>query len=175
MPNVDEAKILQISRFATLIFAVCAYCFTLGDESISDFVNISSVWLMVGLFWPLTFGLFWRGATEVGAGLSMFVGLVTYTTLFLVAQKDANGDGSGWQMYEIDTSLWALFIALVAFLFGSLMPQRWQDGINLAMEKLLGWMTIFQNREGQIIKVDQMETEATAKASASLTLGVAHA
>ncbi|KAJ1628741.1 hypothetical protein T492DRAFT_1015961, partial [Pavlovales sp. CCMP2436] len=41
---------------------------------------------MVGLFWPLTFGLFWRGATEVGAGVRQ-----PYATA--LARRHQLGDG----------------------------------------------------------------------------------
>jgi Na+/proline symporter len=158
LPNVPDAQILLISRVATVAFALAAYAFTFFAERISDFVNVSSVWLMVGLFFPLTFGLFWKGATAVGAGFSMLVGTVSYTILFAIARSDATiGDGDGFLLYELDTSLWAMFFAFAAFLVGSLMPARWQDAINGAMERALGWIPLFQNRANSIIKVDQDE------------------
>ncbi|KAG8467229.1 hypothetical protein KFE25_000545 [Diacronema lutheri] len=157
LPSVPDSKLLLMSRIATVVFATCAYAFTFTGERISDFVNISSVWLMVGLFWPLTFGLYWSRATAVGAGFSMFTGAASYTVLFLVARNDTarGGDGDGFLLYELDTATWAMLLALGAFVFGSLMPTAWQGAVDGAMDRALGWMPLFQNRAGMIIKVDQ--------------------
>eukprot|EP00277_Geminigera_cryophila_P004097 CAMPEP_0179414052 /NCGR_PEP_ID=MMETSP0799-20121207/5443_1 /TAXON_ID=46947 /ORGANISM="Geminigera cryophila, Strain CCMP2564" /LENGTH=234 /DNA_ID=CAMNT_0021186599 /DNA_START=126 /DNA_END=830 /DNA_ORIENTATION=+ len=159
---MTDEKLLFITRALTAVFALCAWAFTFAMDRISDFVNLSSVWLMMGMFWPLTAGIYWSRATSVGAALSGIGGVITYTTCYSISvtYQDLGHDSSGLELNDVDCLWYGMCVSFTLLLFGSLMPMPWQDAINRFMDKMLGWIPAFSKaRAATIIKVGDMAND----------------
>ena len=82
---------------------------------------------MTGMFWPLTAAIYWPQASAVGAALSGVGGVVVYTICFSVSVTTEMGHYSGgWELHDVDCTLYAMGCGLFLLIFGSLMPKPWQ-------------------------------------------------
>lgn len=154
--QLSDTDTLRISRVVTFFFAIACWGVSLFDESIANFVNVSSVWLMVGNLWPLCFGLFWKGTTSCGAGMAMLGGMLTFSTCFMVAlnNPDTIGDGEGWTLHGLDTSVYGNCAAVFCIIFFSIIPQRAQDMIEAVPNFIFNRFAVCSSRKDSIIKVD---------------------
>jgi Na+/proline symporter len=73
-------------RLTVLAFAalVCSYAIQSQGTPIYDLVSSSYTLPLVGAFWPLVCGLYWKRATTQGAALSVVLGLGVWL-LFLAS------------------------------------------------------------------------------------------
>lgn len=78
MKNLSDKQLLNATRISLLVFALVATVMACLRENIYELVAESSILSLVSLFAPLTFGLYWKRTSGVGATLAMFSGLLTW-------------------------------------------------------------------------------------------------
>ncbi|PHN04212.1 sodium:solute symporter family protein [Flavilitoribacter nigricans] len=76
--DMDDARLLQIMRLAVVGVAVCSAFMATLKTNIYDLVAQSSTLSLVSLFVPLTMGLYWKRASDMGAILSIVLGMVAW-------------------------------------------------------------------------------------------------
>jgi SSS family transporter len=76
--NIDDRQLLRIMRLAVIGVAVCSAFMASLKTNIYELVAQSSTLSLVSLFIPLTMGLYWRKASDVGAILSIAFGMVAW-------------------------------------------------------------------------------------------------
>ena len=83
-PRMGDRDQLLAMRVTVLCFAaiVCAWAIKSQGTPIYDLVSASYTLPLVGAFWPLVAGLYWKRATTQGAVFSIVLGLATWL-LFL--------------------------------------------------------------------------------------------
>jgi len=83
-PQMSDRQELLAMRVTVLCFAaiVCGWAIKSQGTPIYDLVSASYTLPLVGAFWPLVAGLYWKRATTQGAVFSVVLGLVTWL-LFL--------------------------------------------------------------------------------------------
>ncbi|HEX2650212.1 MAG TPA: sodium:solute symporter family protein [Burkholderiales bacterium] len=83
-PHMSDRQELFAMRVTVLCFAaiVCGWAIKSQGTPIYDLVSASYTLPLVGAFWPLVAGLYWKRATTQGAVFSVVLGLVTWL-LFL--------------------------------------------------------------------------------------------
>jgi Na+/proline symporter len=84
-PRLSDREELFTMRVTVLCFAalVCGYAIHSQGTPIYDLVSSSYTLPLVGAFWPLVCGLYWKRATTQGAVFSIVLGLATW--LFFLA------------------------------------------------------------------------------------------
>ncbi|HET7363105.1 MAG TPA: sodium:solute symporter, partial [Burkholderiales bacterium] len=84
-PRLSDREELLTMRVTVLGFAalVCGYAIHSQGTPIYDLVSNSYTLPLVGAFWPLLAGLYWKRATTQGAVFSIVLGLATW--LFFLA------------------------------------------------------------------------------------------
>lgn len=108
----SDARFLLITRISVLIFSILATVMACMRSNIFELVSESSILSLVSLFIPLTFGLYWKRASNAGAFLSMVLGILS------------------WIIFEIYETEWssavlATLISLAGMIIGSLAwPER---------------------------------------------------
>jgi len=118
MPRLSDRAELLTMRITVLAFAicVCAYAIASLGTSIYDLVSGSYQLPLVGAFWPLVAGLYWKRATTQGAVLSIVFGMGSYLILLVTpAGRD------------FPPQLAGLLLGGVGMLIGSLVPQALPD------------------------------------------------
>jgi Na+/proline symporter len=75
--GMGDRDVLLAMRVTVLCFAaiVCAWAIKSQGTPIYDLVSASYTLPLVGAFWPLVAGLYWKRATTQGAALSVILGL----------------------------------------------------------------------------------------------------
>lgn len=76
--NLEDAQLLKVMRLAVVGVAICSAFMATLKTNIYDLVAQSSTLSLVSLFIPLTIGLYWRRASDVGAILSIALGMVAW-------------------------------------------------------------------------------------------------
>lgn len=107
----NDREFLLITRLSVLGFSILATIMACLRSNIYELVGESSILSLVSLFAPMTFGLYWKGASRVGALLSMISGLATW---FI-----ANRLELAWP-----SLVPALMVSVLTMIFGSLL---WKD------------------------------------------------
>ncbi len=75
-PNMTDAELLKATRITVFVFTLLVVAnATLSSEDIHGMVENAYRITLAGVFIPLTAGLFWRKASNLGAALSMGLGL----------------------------------------------------------------------------------------------------
>jgi len=118
MPRLSDRAELLTMRITVLAFAicVCAYAIASLGTSIYDLVSGSYQLPLVGAFWPLVAGLYWKRATTQGAVLSIVFGMGSYLILLVTpAGRD------------FPPQLAGLLLGGVGMVIGSLVPQALPD------------------------------------------------
>jgi Na+/proline symporter len=76
--QLDDAQLLRIMRLAVVGVAICSAFMATMKTNIYELVAQSSTLSLVSLFIPLTMGLYWRKASDMGAILSIGLGMVAW-------------------------------------------------------------------------------------------------
>ncbi len=74
VPAISDKNLLFYTRMSVILVALICCFLAFNDANIHGLVVASTVLLMVCLFAPLTFGLFWKKASVFGAWTSIFAG-----------------------------------------------------------------------------------------------------
>lgn len=111
-PLTDRQE-LRAMRITLFFFAIAVFIYSLKMEgtSIYDMVAMAYQFPVVGAFWPLVAGLYWKRATQQGAVWSITLGLMVWLIL------------SATPLGEVVPAVLAGFIAAgVGMVLGSLLP-----------------------------------------------------
>jgi solute:Na+ symporter, SSS family len=114
-PNLSDREELFGFRVALLVFtgAVLSYAIVMRGTPIYEMVSSAYQVTLVSAFMPLTCGLYWKRATEVGALASIILGIGTWL-LVLLSPLGAH----------VPAPLAGLVMAAAGMVFGSLLSQR---------------------------------------------------
>jgi len=81
-PDMTDAQLLKATRITVFCFTLVVIANALMSETdIHGMVENAYRVTLAGVFVPLTAGLFWRRASNLGAGLSMGLGLGSWLLL----------------------------------------------------------------------------------------------
>ena len=88
--ELNEKNLLRVMRVTLAVFAaaVLAYSIAFQGAAIYDMVAMAYQFPVVGAFWPLVCGLYWRRATKTGAYASIVVGGIVWTVLTVTSLGD---------------------------------------------------------------------------------------
>ncbi|MBO5658316.1 MAG: sodium:solute symporter family protein [Duodenibacillus sp.] len=113
--TVTPEKELGYMRVTLVVFAVAVLAYSLYFEgtAIYDMVAMAYQFPVVGAFWPLVCGLYWKKATTQGAWLSILFGSTVWGVLTVSALGDA-----------FPSVLGGFLAAGCGMLIGSLLPTR---------------------------------------------------
>ncbi|MEZ4995868.1 MAG: sodium:solute symporter family protein [Saprospiraceae bacterium] len=76
--HLSDAQLLRIMRLAVVGVALCSAFMATLKTNIYELVAQSSTLSLVSLFIPLTMGLYWRKASDLGAILSIAFGMIAW-------------------------------------------------------------------------------------------------
>ena len=76
--NVSDRQLLRIMRWSVVFVATCSAGMAVLSANIYDLVAQSSALSLVSLFIPLTFGLYWKRASNFGALTAMIGGMAIW-------------------------------------------------------------------------------------------------
>lgn len=104
--NLSDKKLLQIMRFGVVGVAISSALMAGWNTNIYELVGQSSALSLVSLFVPLTAGLYWKKASNMGALLSIAAGMLV------------------WIVCEINSTLipsliWGLLASILGMMVGS--------------------------------------------------------
>lgn len=77
-PRLTDRQLLLIMRLSVIFMAIGSTWMALRESSIYHLAEVSSSFSLVSLFIPLTFGLYWARASNVGALLSIAGGMLVW-------------------------------------------------------------------------------------------------
>jgi SSS family solute:Na+ symporter len=110
--RMGDRQLLTTGRVMLVVFTGSVMLFALNSEaSMYEMVQNAYKVTLVAAFTPLAFGMFWRGATPQGAGLSIVLGLFTW---IMMEQFDPEG--------LLPPQLVGLGAAIFGMIAGSLAP-----------------------------------------------------
>jgi SSS family solute:Na+ symporter len=78
LKNPTDQQMLSVMRGGVVAVAICSAAMATMQSNIYELVGQSSALSLVCLFVPMTAGLYWKNASNIGAVLSIFVGLITW-------------------------------------------------------------------------------------------------
>jgi SSS family solute:Na+ symporter len=79
LPNISDRKFLLLNRVVLFVFTCMVTVFAMNSESdIYHMVENAYKVTLVGAFVPLTLGLYWKRATNLGGMLSVVAGLIVW-------------------------------------------------------------------------------------------------
>ena len=112
IPNLLDKRLLLITRISVLGIASVACYFALNGSDIIKLVEASVSLILVCLFAPFTFGLFWKKSSIMGAWWSIILGGLSW--LLCVVYETS-----------IDPTIYGTLISCSAMVLGSLLyPEK---------------------------------------------------
>ncbi|HAW45545.1 MAG TPA: sodium:solute symporter, partial [Sutterella sp.] len=102
-------------RVTLVIFAMAVLFYSLWFEgtAIYDMVAMAYQFPVIGAFWPLVLGLYWKKATSQGVWLSIIFGTITWTILTVTPLADV-----------FPNVLGGFIVAGLSMVIGSLLPNK---------------------------------------------------
>ena len=125
-----EGRELPLMRITLAVFAVSVLCYSLALEgtAIYDMVAMAYQFPVVGAFWPLVMGIYWKRATTQGAWFSIIAGGIAWTLLTVTPAGEV-----------FPSVLGGFIVAGCGMVVGSLLPtqsnaryRQWQAARELA-------------------------------------------
>lgn len=113
--KIKKGSELIYMRITLFLFALSVLCYSLWFEgtAIYDMVAMAYQFPVVGAFWPLVLGLYWKKATTQGAWVSIILGGITWGVLTTTSLGDI-----------FPSVLGGFIVAAVGMIVGSLLPTR---------------------------------------------------
>ena len=110
--NIKGRELLCM-RVAVVVFSIAVLSYSLAFEgtAIYDMVTLAYQFPVIGAFWPLVLGLYWKKATSQGVWLSIVLGTITWTVLTVTPLAEV-----------FPNVLGGFLVAGVSMVVGSLMP-----------------------------------------------------
>lgn len=114
-PHMTDRQFLMATRLTVLAFTVIVTYYAIAtDESIHSMVENAYRVTLAGAFVPLAAGLFWKKASNLGAGLAISFGLITWIILEMTGVQE-----------PVEPQLFGLFASLLGMILGStISPNR---------------------------------------------------
>ena len=123
-PNISDQNLLKVIRLSVVVVTVFSIFMAISRQDIFELVNESSAFSMVSLFFPLTFGLYWKKANLVGCLTSMVLGLGVWLWCYVVIKT------------TFPAILYGTFASLIGMLVGSWVgPVFSRESVVLSREK----------------------------------------
>ncbi len=115
IPRMTDQQFLWATRLTVLTFTVMVTYYAIAtDESIHDMVVNAYRITLAGAFVPLAAGLFWKKASNLGAGLAISFGLSTWLILEFTGIQE-----------PVEPQFFGLFASLIGMILGSMIsPNR---------------------------------------------------
>lgn len=113
-PGLTDARLLLWTRLSVILVAAISCYFAMSDTDIVSLVVASLSLVMVCLFIPLTFGLFWKKSSLFGAWAAIIGGGVSWFICYLLETP-------------VDATLIGTTVSLIAMITGSLWKPDAQD------------------------------------------------
>lgn len=107
-PNLSDQRLLFATRFSVILVAGASCYLALLDADIVGLVVASLSLVLVCVFAPFTFGLFWRKSSVFGAWSAIYVGGATWLICYLMET-------------QIDATLYGTPASCLAMIIGSLL------------------------------------------------------
>lgn len=105
--RLSDKQLLYTTRISLLVFSGISTIMACLNSDIYELVGMSSILSLVSLFIPLTFGLYWKRATSIGALVSIVMGMMVWLYFeFFPA--------------EIPSLAWGTLASLVGMVTGSM-------------------------------------------------------
>ena len=94
--NLSDKRLLLYTRLSVILIAAISCYFAFDDTDIVGLVEASLSLILVCLFAPFTFGLFWKKASVIGAWSAIIIGGLTWLFCFIYDTRiDATIYGTG--------------------------------------------------------------------------------
>ena len=123
-PNISDQNLLKVIRLSVVVVTVFSIFMAISRQDIFELVNESSAFSMVSLFFPLTFGLYWKKANLAGCLTSMVLGLGVWLWCYVVVET------------TFPAILYGTFASLIGMLVGSwASPIFSRESVVLSREK----------------------------------------
>ncbi len=114
-PHFSDKKLLLWTRLSVIVIAAFSCYFAFDDSDIVGLVEASLGLIIVCLFAPFTFGLFWKKSSVKGAWLSVILGGSTWFFCYLFDTR-------------IDATIYGFIVSCLSMVLGSLFyPNRIED------------------------------------------------
>ena len=115
LPNLTDKKLLLFTRLSVILVALVSCYFAFSDLDIVSLLVASLALLMVCVFAPFTFGLFWKKSSVFGAWSAIIAGGSVWFLCYLFETR-------------IDATIYGLVISCLAMVSGSLLrPDRHKE------------------------------------------------
>jgi SSS family transporter len=108
LPNITDKKLLLYTRLSVILVAVVSCYFAFSDLDIVELVVASLAPLLVCIFAPFTFGLFWKKSSLFGAWSAILIGGLVWLLCYLFETR-------------IDATIYGLLASCLAMVAGSLL------------------------------------------------------
>jgi Na+/proline symporter len=108
--QITDKRLLLYTRLSVVLVAAISCYFAYGDADIVSLIEASLALILVCLFAPFTFGLFWKKASVGGAWSAMAIGGITWFTCLMLDTV-------------IDATIYGFITSCVSMVLGSLMFQ----------------------------------------------------
>ena len=106
-PQTSDKGLLLYTRLSVVLVAMLSCYFAYDDADIVGLIEASLALILVCLFAPFTFGLFWKKASVGGAWSAMGIGGLTWFTCFMLDTT-------------IDATIYGFIISCISMVVGSL-------------------------------------------------------
>lgn len=117
-PRMTDRQFLWSLRITVFTFAVIVtYYAIMTDETIHSMVEHAYRITLAGAFVPLVAGLFWKRASNLGAGLAITLGLATWLILEITGVEE-----------PVEPQVIGLFASLLGMVLGSLLSPNREHG-----------------------------------------------
>jgi Na+/proline symporter len=107
-PQWQDKTLLLYTRLSVLLVAGVSCYFALSDIDIVGLMVASMTLMLVCIFAPFTFGLFWKKSSNFGAWAAIFAGGITWLACYLFETS-------------IDATIYGTMASCLAMVLGSLM------------------------------------------------------
>lgn len=108
LSNMTDKKLLLYTRLSVILVAVVSCYFAFSDLDIVELVVASLAPLLVCIFAPFTFGLFWKKSSVFGAWSAIISGGSVWFLCYLFETR-------------VDGTIYGLIVSCVAMVIGSLL------------------------------------------------------
>ena len=115
LSNMTDKKLLLFTRLSVILVAMVSCYFAFSDLDIVELVVASLAPLLVCIFVPFTFGLFWKKASVFGAWSAIILGGSVWFLCYLFETR-------------VDATIYGLLVSCLAMVAGSLVrPDKRND------------------------------------------------
>lgn len=131
--KIEPGKELIYMRAALVVFAVAVliYSLLLEGTDIYDMVAMAYQFPVVGAFFPLVMGMYWKKATTQGAWVSILSGAATWTILTVTPLSEV-----------FPNVLGGFIVAGIGMVVGSLLPTRYNARYHAWQQQMAAAVTV---------------------------------